>query len=48
VFVVGASVFPQNPGYNPTATVCALAYRAAGCIVNKFRTSPGLWSDARR
>lgn len=29
VFVVGASAFPHNSGYNPTATVGALAYRAA-------------------
>lgn len=41
VFVVGASAFPQNPGYNPTGTVCALAYRADDGIVNKYRTSPG-------
>jgi gluconate 2-dehydrogenase alpha chain len=42
VFVVGASAFPQNPGYNPTGTVGALAYRAADGIVNKYRTNPGL------
>lgn len=41
VFVVGASAFPQNPGYNPTGTVGALAYRAADGIVNKYRTNPG-------
>lgn len=29
VFVVGASAFPHNSGYNPTDTVGALAYRAA-------------------
>jgi gluconate 2-dehydrogenase alpha chain len=29
VFVVGGSAFPQNPGYPPTETICALAYRAA-------------------
>ncbi|OCA82017.1 GMC family oxidoreductase [Pseudobacillus wudalianchiensis] len=29
VFVVGASAFPHNSGYNPTGTVGALAYRAA-------------------
>ncbi|GAF64787.1 dehydrogenase [Bacillus sp. TS-2] len=28
VFVVGASSFPHNSGYNPTGTVGALAYRA--------------------
>ena len=42
VFVVGASAFPQNPGYNPTGTVGALAYRAADGIVNKYRANPGL------
>jgi len=41
VFVVGASAFPQNPGYNPTGTVCALAYRAADGIVNTYRANPG-------
>src|SRR5699024_4525642 len=29
VFVVGASAFPHFGNYNPTETVCALAYRAA-------------------
>lgn len=29
VFVVGASAFAHNGGYNPTGTVGALAYRAA-------------------
>lgn len=33
VFVVGASAFPQNAGYNPTGTVGALAYRAAEGIL---------------
>ena len=33
VWVVGASAFPQNPGANPTATVGALAYRAAESIL---------------
>lgn len=26
VFVTGAALYPQNPGANPTATLCALAY----------------------
>ena len=30
VFVIGASLFPQNPGMNPTGTVAALAYLACG------------------
>lgn len=42
VFVVGASAFPQNAGFNPTGTVGALAYRAADGIVNHYRHRPGL------
>lgn len=34
LFVVGASAFPHNGGYNPTDTVGALAYRAAEGILN--------------
>ena len=30
LFVMGASAFPQNAGYNPTDTVAALAY-LVGC-----------------
>ncbi|MFD0717204.1 GMC family oxidoreductase [Paenibacillus sp. GCM10027626] len=41
LFVVGASSFPQNAGYNPTGTVGALAYRAAEGIV-KYRAKGGL------
>ncbi|SFB01965.1 GMC oxidoreductase [Lentibacillus halodurans] len=33
LFVVGASAFAHNGGYNPTGTVGALAYRAAEGIV---------------
>lgn len=33
LFVVGASSFPHNSGYNPTGTVGALAYRAAEGIL---------------
>lgn len=40
VFVVGASSFPQNAGYNPTATVGALAYRTAEGIL-KYREKGG-------
>ncbi|SDJ69453.1 GMC family oxidoreductase [Sediminibacillus albus] len=36
LFVVGASAFAHNGGYNPTGTVGALAYRAAEGIL-KFR-----------
>ena len=41
VFVMGSSVFPQNPGYNPTGTVGALAYWAADAIRNKYLKNPG-------
>jgi gluconate 2-dehydrogenase alpha chain len=41
VFVMGACVFPQNAGYNPTGTVCALAYRAADTIRNVYLKNPG-------
>lgn len=38
VFVVGASNFPQNAGFNPTGTVGALAYRAAEGILKYHKT----------
>ena len=41
VFVLGASVFPQNAGYNPTGTVGALAFWAADAIVNQYLKNPG-------
>jgi gluconate 2-dehydrogenase alpha chain len=41
VFVIGASAFPQNAGYNPTGTVGALAYRAADAIRNRYVRQPG-------
>jgi gluconate 2-dehydrogenase alpha chain len=41
LFVVGASAFPQNPGYNPTATVGALAFKAADAIRTLYVKNPG-------
>ncbi|MEM6160945.1 GMC family oxidoreductase [Erwinia sp. P6884] len=41
LFVVGASAFPQNPGYNPTGTVGALAFKAAYDIRNYYLKRPG-------
>jgi gluconate 2-dehydrogenase alpha chain len=42
VFVPGgASVFPQNHGYNPTDTVGALAYWTADAIKDRYLKSPG-------
>jgi gluconate 2-dehydrogenase alpha chain len=43
VFVPGgASVFPQNHGYNPTDTVGALAYWSAAAIRDRYLKGPGL------
>jgi gluconate 2-dehydrogenase alpha chain len=41
VFVIGASAFPQNPEYNPTVTVGALAYMSAEAIVTRYLKTPG-------
>jgi gluconate 2-dehydrogenase alpha chain len=42
VFVPGgASVFPQNHGYNPTDTVGALAYWTADAINSRYVKNPG-------
>jgi gluconate 2-dehydrogenase alpha chain len=46
LFVLGASAFPQNAGYNPTGTVAALAFWAAAAIRNKYLKSPGRLVDA--
>jgi gluconate 2-dehydrogenase alpha chain len=46
LFVLGASAFPQNAGYNPTLTVGALAYWAADAIRNKYLKNPGRLVDA--
>ncbi|HET8726381.1 MAG TPA: GMC family oxidoreductase [Alphaproteobacteria bacterium] len=40
LWVMGSSVFPQNPGYNPTDTVGALAYRAADTMINDYLKNP--------
>lgn len=42
LFVVGASAFPHNSGYNPTDTVGALAYRAAEGIAKYAKGNGGL------
>jgi len=41
VFVTGATLFPQNPGMNPTGTVLALAYLTGDGLVNQYVKSPG-------
>jgi gluconate 2-dehydrogenase alpha chain len=42
VFVVGASAFPNNAGYNPTGTVGVLAIRTAQAIHQTYVKNPGL------
>ena len=42
VFVPGgASVFPQNHGYNPTGTVGALSYWTSDAITSRYLKNPG-------
>jgi len=41
LFVMGASGFPQNAGYNPTGTVAALAYWSAAAIRSRYLKNPG-------
>jgi len=41
VFVMGAGVFPQNIGYNPTGLVGALAYWSARAIRTSYLKTPG-------
>ncbi|HUE18384.1 MAG TPA: GMC oxidoreductase, partial [Stellaceae bacterium] len=41
VFVMGASAFPQNHGYNPTDTLAALAYFSAKAIREQYLPNPG-------
>jgi len=41
LFVQGASVFPQQHGYNPTGTLGALAYWSAKAITERYLKSPG-------
>jgi gluconate 2-dehydrogenase alpha chain len=41
LFVVGASAFAHNSGYNPTGTVGALAFHTAEAIVNRYLPRPG-------
>ncbi|WP_408588954.1 GMC family oxidoreductase [Novosphingobium sp.] len=41
LFILGASVFPQNTSYNPTGTVGALAYWATDAIIHQYLKAPG-------
>ena len=40
LFILGASVFPQNAGYNPTGPVGALTYWAAEAITKRYLHHP--------
>jgi gluconate 2-dehydrogenase alpha chain len=46
LFVLGASAFPQNAGYNPTGTVAALAFFSAAAIRDRYLKNPGRLVDA--
>jgi gluconate 2-dehydrogenase alpha chain len=39
--VVGASAYPQNPGYNPTGTVGALAFWTLDALRDQYLKNPG-------
>jgi gluconate 2-dehydrogenase alpha chain len=41
VFSMGAGAFPQNAGYNPTATVAALTYHSARAVIDQYLKNPG-------
>jgi gluconate 2-dehydrogenase alpha chain len=41
LFIQGASVFPQQHGYNPTGTLGALAYMSAKAITENYLKNPG-------
>jgi gluconate 2-dehydrogenase alpha chain len=41
LFVMGASAFPQNAGYNPTGTLAALALWSAHAIRTRYLKNPG-------
>jgi gluconate 2-dehydrogenase alpha chain len=41
LFVLGATAFPQNAGYNPTDTVGALAFWCAEAIRSQYLKNPG-------
>jgi gluconate 2-dehydrogenase alpha chain len=41
LFVLGATAFPQNAGYNPTGTVGALAFWTAAAIRSMYLKNPG-------
>jgi len=46
LFVMGASSFPQNIGYNPTGLLAGLAYFSAAAIRDRYLMTPGPLVDA--
>jgi gluconate 2-dehydrogenase alpha chain len=40
VFVTGAALYPQNPGFNPTGTLLALAYMTCDAMVERVLDHP--------
>lgn len=36
VFVTGATLYPQNPRYNPTGNLCALAYKIGDAAAQRY------------
>jgi gluconate 2-dehydrogenase alpha chain len=45
VFVTGATLYPQNPGMNPTGPLLALAYLAGDGIVERYLRNEGQIMD---
>ncbi|MGH6878954.1 MAG: GMC oxidoreductase [Rhizomicrobium sp.] len=41
LFVMGSTVFPHQPGYNPTGTIGALTYWSANAIRTRYLKNPG-------
>lgn len=41
LFIHGAGAFPQNAGYNPTATLAALSYHSADMMKRSYLRAPG-------
>ncbi|MGN6270792.1 MAG: GMC family oxidoreductase [Sphingomonas sp.] len=41
LFVTGAGLYPQNPGYNPTGTLAALCFLTADAIKSQYVKAPG-------
>ncbi|WP_237604681.1 GMC oxidoreductase [Salinicoccus sp. ID82-1] len=45
LFIIGSSVFPHFGNYNPTGTVCALAYRATEGMIEYLSGDGGLLEE---